>query len=50
MGSDGASVASRVTKKSDGDSLSSGGVPLSEQTIAQALQTAKEQIQRHMRQ
>lgn len=44
-------VAGRVTKRGDQDregmggfSLGSSGIPLSEQTISQAIQTAKEQI------
>jgi hypothetical protein len=51
--SDASIVASRVTKRPDQDggrdgmggfSLGSSGIPLSEQTISQAIQTAKEQI------
>jgi hypothetical protein len=44
--SDPNTVASRVTKRLEDDrlSLGSSSIPLSEQTLAQALQTAKEQL------
>ncbi|KAJ3090559.1 Coatomer subunit zeta-1 [Quaeritorhiza haematococci] len=42
--SDPTQIASRVTKKGTEEGMSASGIPLSEQTIAQALQTAKEQL------